>query len=141
MNDNLPPAPQRSRLARLARQFVSFFGVGIAAAAVHYGVLIGLVEIFRYEPVSATLAGYVLGGIVSYGLNRAYTYDAARGHLDAGWRFAVVAAFGFALTWLLMALFTRVLGWHYLAAQVVTTGIVLVWSFTAHKTWSFRDRG
>lgn len=127
-------------LARLGRQFVAFFGVGLIAAVVHYGLLIGLVEIFFYDPVSATLAGYVAGGLVSYVLNRLYTYDAERGHLDAAWRFGIVALVGLCLTYLLMALFHRALGWHYLLAQVVTTGIVLAWSFLAHKYWSFRDR-
>jgi putative flippase GtrA len=140
VNDNLPPELPRSRIAHILRQMLAFFGVGVAAAIVHYGLLLGLVEIYFYDPVSATLAGYVMGGIVSYGLNRAYTYDAERSHLEAGWRFGVVAAIGFGLTWLLMALFTRMIGWHYLASQILTTGIVLVWSFAAHKYWSFRDR-
>jgi putative flippase GtrA len=129
-----------SGLRHLARQFIAFFGVGMAAAAVHYTLLVGLVEIYFYDPVSATLAGYVAGGLVSYVLNRLYTYEAERGHLDAAWRFAVVAAIGFAATGLLMALLTRWLGWHYLASQILTTGIVLVWSFAAHKYWSFADR-
>lgn len=141
MNDNLKPSSGlAARLAHVARQFVAFFGVGVVAAIVHYGLLVGLVEIFFYDPVSATLAGYVAGGIVSYVLNRLYTYEAERGHLDAGWRFAVVAGIGFGMTWLLMAFFTRWLGWHYFLSQVLTTGIVLVWSFAAHKYWSFRDR-
>lgn len=135
-----PSAGLAARLKHLARQFVAFFGVGIVAAIVHYGLLVGLVEIFFYDPVSATLAGYVAGGLVSYVLNRLYTYEAERGHLEAGWRFAVVAGIGFGMTWLLMAFFTRWLGWHYFLSQVLTTGIVLVWSFGAHKYWSFRDR-
>ncbi len=141
MNDKaLPPEGLAARLKHVARQFIAFFGVGVVAAIVHYGLLVGLVEIFFYDPVSATLAGYVAGGIVSYVLNRIYTYDAERGHLEAGWRFAVVAGIGFGMTWLLMAFFTRWLGWHYFLSQVLTTGIVLVWSFGAHKYWSFRDR-
>lgn len=141
MNDSQKPMSGLvARLTHVARQFVAFFGVGVVAAIVHYGLLVGLVEIFFYDPVSATLAGYVAGGVVSYVLNRLYTYEAERGHLEAGWRFAVVAGIGFGMTWLLMAFFTRWLGWHYLLSQVLTTGIVLVWSFGAHKYWSFRDR-
>lgn len=129
-----------ARLKRLARQFVAFFGVGLVAAIVHYGLLMLMVEAFFYDPVSATLAGYIAGGLTSYVLNRLFTYKAERGHLEAGWRFAVVAAIGFALTWLLMAIFTRWLGWHYLPGQVLTTLIVLVWSFLAHKYWSFGEK-
>lgn len=134
------PSPTASRgVVHFLRQFVAFFGVGVIAAIVHYGLLYLLVEAFFYDPVSAALAGYVAGGLVSYVLNRLYTYEAQRGHLEAGWRFGVVAGIGFVLTWLLMGLLHTRLGWHYLLAQVATTGIVLVWSFVAHKYWSFKD--
>jgi putative flippase GtrA len=36
-----------------------------------------------------------------------------------------------------MHLFTQRLGVPYIPAQLVTTGIVLVWSFMAHKLWTF----
>jgi putative flippase GtrA len=36
-----------------------------------------------------------------------------------------------------MHLFTTVLGGPYLPAQLVTTGIVLIWSFIANKLWTF----
>jgi putative flippase GtrA len=130
--------PSRHFKAPLARQFTAFSGVGVAAAVVHYGVLIGLVEAGRVDPVPATLMGYVAGGLVSYALNRRLTYASDRPHVEAGWRFAVVAAVGFGLTWLFMHAFTRWLGAPYLPAQLVTTGIVLFWSFVAHKLWTFR---
>ncbi|MGO4571288.1 GtrA family protein [Microvirga sp. 2TAF3] len=122
---------------RLARQFVAFFGVGVAAAIVHYGLLIGLVEGAGSHPVPATLVGYVAGGLVSYALNRKHTYASSRPHREATWRFAVVAFVGFLLTWLFMHVFTVWLGAPYLAAQLVTTGIVMLWSFVAHKAWTF----
>jgi putative flippase GtrA len=124
-------------LYRLTRQFIAFFGVGIAAAIVHYGLLIGLVEEAGIGPVSATLAGYVAGGFVSYLLNRTHTYDSARPHHEAGWRFALVAFVGFLLTWLFMQVFTKGLGAPYFPAQLVTTGIVMFWSFLAHRAWTF----
>jgi putative flippase GtrA len=121
----------------LARQFASFSGVGLVAAVVHYGLLIALVEGARLDPVPATLVGYVAGGLVSYALNRRLTYASERPHAEATWRFTVVAGAGFLLTWVLMHAFTRWLGAPYLAAQLVTTGIVLFWSFLANKFWTF----
>jgi putative flippase GtrA len=123
--------------AGLRRQMSAFAGVGVVAAVAHYGVLIGLVETGGFDPVPATLLGYVAGGIVSYVLNRRVTYASNRPHAEAGWRFAAVAAGGFLLTWVFMHGFTRWLGAPYLPAQIVTTGIVLVWSFVAHKLWTF----
>lgn len=122
----------------LFRQFRTFFGVGLLAALVHYGLLLSLVEGYRMNPVPATLTGYVAGGFVSYVLNRRLTYRSDRPHSEATWRFLVVAGIGFGLTWLFVALFVRVLGAPYLPAQLVTTGIVLFWNFSAHKLWTFR---
>ena len=124
-------------LAQLSRQFAAFFGVGVVAAIVHYGALIGLVEGARWNPVAATLVGYVLGGIVSYLLNRRLTYASDRPHGEATWRFAVVAVVGFLLTGIFMQVFTGWLGAPYLPAQLVTTGLVLVWSFLANRVWTF----
>jgi putative flippase GtrA len=131
----------------LERQVSSFFGVGLLAAAVHYGLLITLVEVGGLGPVPATLAGYVCGGVVSYVLNRRLTYASTRPHAEATWRFALVAFIGFLLTWALMSLFGWIAGPRferssvYLLCQLATTGIVLSWSFLAHKLWTFAHPG
>ena len=122
---------------RLHLQFSAFALVGLAAAAVHYGLLIGLVQGAGVPAVKAALCGYVGGGLVSYGLSRAHVFDTDRDHTDAGWRFVVVAAVGFCLTWLFMHLLHDRHGLPYLPAQVLTTGVVMVWSFVAHKFWTF----
>jgi putative flippase GtrA len=121
----------------VARQFSAFFGVGLVAAVVHYGTLIGLVEGAGAGPVPATLAGYVLGGVVSYLLNRRHVFASDRPHREATWRFAVVAGVGFVLTGLLMALLTGPVALPYLPAQVLTTGVVMLWSFAANRRWTF----
>lgn len=133
------PKPKRyyAQLMSISRQFSMFVVVGVAAAVVHYGLLIGLVELAGVRPVPATLAGYVAGGVVSYWLNRRHTYESDRPHEEAGWRFALVAGVGFLLTSLFMYLLHDVAGLHYLLAQLVTTGIVLVWSFLAHRIYTF----
>ncbi|MGL5137747.1 MAG: GtrA family protein [Beijerinckiaceae bacterium] len=115
----------------------AFAGVGVIAAIVHYGLLVALVEAAGWRAVPATLAGYVGGGVVSYWLNRRHTYRSDRPHDEAGWRFAVVAAVGFGLTYIAMHVFVERMVLPYFPAQIVTTGIVLVWSFLAHKLWTF----
>ena len=129
-----------ARNGPLARQFATFSGVGLVAAVGHFGVLIALVEGTGMDAVRAALAGFVAGAIVSYVLNRRLTYRSDRPHREATWRFAVVATVGFLLTWALMAAFTRGLGAPYLPAQLVTTGIVLFWTFIANKLWTFSER-
>ncbi|HMO28484.1 GtrA family protein [Enterovirga sp.] len=126
------------RLARLGRQFGTFFLVGIVVTATHYAILVALVEGWRADPVRATLVGYVVGGIASYLLHRRVTYASDRPHVQATWRFLVVWLVGMGLTWGLMALLVRSFGTPYLLAQLATSGLVLFWSFGAHKMWTFR---
>jgi putative flippase GtrA len=130
--------PFRTSLRELLRETTTFAGVGVIAAVGHFGTLIALVEAFGAAPVPATLAGYVVGGIISYLLNRAHTFASDRPHREAGWRFAVVAAVGFGLTGLFMHVFVDRLGLPYVPAQVVTTGCILLWSFAANKIWTFQ---
>ncbi|MBV8764579.1 MAG: GtrA family protein [Hyphomicrobiales bacterium] len=123
-----------------ARQTLAFGGAGVAAAIVHYGTLIGLVQGGILAPVPATLCGYLGGGLVSYALNRRHTYRSDRPHREAVWRFVVVAAVGFFLTWAIMGVLVDRWTVPYLPAQFLTTGIVLIWSFLAHRGWTFRQR-
>ncbi len=123
--------------ARLARQFSSFAGVGLIATSVHYCLLIGLVEAAHIAAPPAALAGSIIGAIVSYALNRRHTFRSRRPHWRAGGRFALVALGAAALTYLFMSLFVNV-GWApYLPAQIVTTGIVTLYTFLAHRIWTF----
>ncbi|MGH6836740.1 MAG: GtrA family protein [Methylocella sp.] len=121
----------------LLRQFSSFVAVGFIATGVHYAVLIGLVEIAGISAVAAALIGYAAGGTVSYGLNRRHVFRSNRPHEAAVSRFALVSAVGFGLTYVFMSLLVKWAGVPYLPAQVATTGIVMLWSFAAHRLWTF----
>lgn len=123
----------------LVAQFLSFFGVSVVSTLAHYAALIGLVEIGGVSAIPAALAGYCLGGALSYWLNRTRTFRSDRPHAEAGWRFAVVMAVGFLLTLGLMKLFVERMGLPYLPAQIVTTGVVFGWNFVAHKWWTFGE--
>lgn len=125
---------------RQYRQLLAYVFAGGLTAVAHYAVLIGLVELADVAPVPATLAGFVCGAVVSYTLNRWVTFDATRSHGQASWRFALIAGGGFVLTGILMHLFTEKAGLPYLPMQLVTTAIVMVFSFLGHKFFSFADR-
>ena len=122
----------------LAHQFRRFVMVGFAAAIGHYAVLIGLVESGLATSVPATLAGYLVGGVISYLLLRRHAFASDRPHREAVWRFVLVASVGFVVTGFLMSLLHEGLGLHYLVAQVIVTGTVMLWSFIANRFWTFR---
>lgn len=129
---------ERGFAAALLRQLVSFVGVGSITTAIHYAILITLVQIVGVRPVPAALCGASAGAALSYYLNRRHTFASDRPHEEAVWRFAFVAGVAFLLTYLLMR--QAVDGWHipYLIAQLGTTLIVMFWSFLGNRLWTFR---
>ena len=121
----------------LVEQFARFCGVGVLAAVAHYGALILLVAGFGAPPVPASLAGYLAGGVLSYLLNYSWVFDSDKAHRAAAPQFFAVAAVGFVLTGLVMAALTGPPALHWLLAQVLTTCVVMLWSFAANRFWTF----
>jgi putative flippase GtrA len=124
----------------LLKQFVTFFGVGVAATITDWSTFFVLTHFFGVENVHAALIAYCCGGVISYTLNRAHTFDSDRSHFEAGWRFAVVMAVGFSLTGLFVWIFADRLGLPPMAARVISTGIVFFWNYIAHKLWTFAEK-
>jgi putative flippase GtrA len=121
----------------LQRQFALFALVGVAASLAHYSALVALVELAFWPAVPATLVGYVIGGVLSYALNRRHTFISDRPHREASWRFALVAFAGFCLTYVAMHLFVDRWRAPNLPAQVLTTCLVMFVSFFANRIWTF----
>ena len=122
----------------LIRQFGVFVLVGVVAAVGHYGALIILASGLGADPVLASAIGFVLGGLISYALNYHVTFRADRHHAVAMPMFFTVAGIGFVLNGAAMALLTKAIGLHYLPAQVLTTGLLMIWHFAANRLWTFR---
>jgi putative flippase GtrA len=116
--------------------FIRYAGVGAIGTAVHYLLLIGLVQGFGAGAVAASTGGFVLGAFVNYGLNHHFTFASERAHRVALPRFFAVASLGLLLNALVMTATLAVLP-HYVIAQIVATAAVLVMGFFANHRWTF----
>lgn len=128
-------------MPQLLSEMIRFVGVGGVATIAHYSVLIALVELAGVDSTIGALAGFIAGGIVSYTLNYRWTFRSERDHAQAAPRFFSIAAVGFVLTGILMEIFTDHLHIPYLLAQMMTTGMVIVWHYLGNKLWTFRESG
>jgi putative flippase GtrA len=117
--------------------FIRYASVGAIGTAVHYGTLISLVQGLGANAVAASTTGFILGAFVNYALNRHFTFASDRAHRVALPRFFAVALMGLAVNAVVMAATLAVLPLHYLMAQVVATGVVLVTGFLANRRWTF----
>jgi putative flippase GtrA len=120
------------------REFAAFATVGAFATATHFACLTLLVEGGALSPVPASCVGALAGALVSYCLNHRYTFRSTQRHTIALPRFLLVAGIAFGLNAALLATLLRWSPLHYLIAQVVTTIVVMTFTFSANRAWSFR---
>jgi putative flippase GtrA len=122
-------------------QFSRFAAVGALCTAIQYGLLGIGVEWLGAGAVAASTAGFVVSAGVNYLLNRRFTWGSNAPHRALVWRFVCVLGAGLLLNALFMQLLHGYLHWHYLLAQLLTTGINMLWNFTAHRYWTFARGG
>jgi len=115
---------------------MGFALVGAAGTLAHYSILYSLVEFYRFNPVVATGWGALAGLIVNYVLNYKLTFNSQQSHRQTFPKFVLIASLGFGLNLAMMAVLTQHL--YYFYAQIVTTGVVLIWNFFANSLWTFQ---
>jgi putative flippase GtrA len=109
----------------------------VLATAVHYLVLVTLVELAGVQPGMAAATGALAGALAAYFGNRRFTFDSRAAHTRALPRFLTVAALGVATSAGIVFAGTEWLGLHYLIPQAVATLVVFLAGFTLNRRWSF----
>ena len=145
MKSVLPHSLKGTLGGRLAPQrlfrFLLFSLFGAAATAVHYTILMLGVQALDADPVVASTCGAVFGALVSYVLNYHVTFCATAAHRVVLARFLGMVVLGLALNMLCMHALVDVLNTYYMAAQVLTTLLVLVSNYLISAKWVFMERG
>lgn len=81
----------------IASPFIRFLFVGLVNTAVGYGTTLFLHYALSFSPILANTGGYLVGGFLSYFLNRHFTFASKRRHREALPRFALTVVICFAL--------------------------------------------
>ncbi len=127
-------------------QFISYFGVGGAAALVEWAVFFFLEYAFNLPYLLATILAFIVSTTANWILGRIFTFkDSA--YKDKKLREMVlvflVSAIGLVFNLLLMYLFVTVLHMDTnllkTMAKILATGIVFIWNFMSRKLWIYKD--
>lgn len=133
-------ARRREALMARLRHILLFAVLGGIGTAAHYAVLIGLVQSGLAGPVLGTTAGFLVGAFVNYQFSRHVVFRSSKPHGEAMTKFLLVAGVGMVLNAALMALFTHVLAAPYLPAQILVTGLLVLWHYGGNAVWTFREK-
>jgi putative flippase GtrA len=117
-----------------------FSAIGGVATAVQYVVLILLVSRWSCPPALGSSVGFSISAILNYTLNHRFTFRSGSPHRLALPRFATMVLIGLGLTASLMAMLHLLSSMPYLLAQLITTGVVLLWNFAISRYWTFAER-
>ena len=111
--------------------------VGLLATAIHYLVLVILVELAKVDASVSAGIGALCGALAAYVGNRRYTFAVDAPHRRALPRFLAVAAAGVATSAAFVAMGTRWLDLPYLVPQAAATLLVLLGGYSLNRRWSF----
>ena len=119
---------------RLAR----FVAVGCAAAAVHLGVVMLVVENHLAPPLLANIVGWLVAFVVSFaGQHRLTFRDRSAPMLRAARRFFAISAAGFATNEAAYGLLLHVSAIRYDVALAIVLVAVAVMTYVLSSRWAF----
>lgn len=120
-------------------RFVRYGLVGFLGTVLNTGVLIAFVELAQGDPVLGSVLGFLAALIISYILNRHWTFRSA----DKGYRqffiYTAVSLLGLGLNTLIMFLTVHVFRWYYLFGFGLVVVVVPLSNYFLNCTWTFRN--
>lgn len=122
----------------ITTSFVRFALVGLANTAVGYGVILLLYYRFETGPVLANVGGYLIGVLLSYVLNRSFTFASHRPHVEALPRFSLAATACFVLNLIVLKFCMSVLTLPVALAQALAVGTYTIAFYLTSRFLVFR---
>ena len=123
-----------TELLRLLR----FGAVGLLAAAVHYWVVIGLVELLQIAPLKANFGGFAVAFWFSYLGHRHWTFADHGAGSGSFVRFLITALLGFFLNQFLFYLLLQHVRLPYYISLAIVVVVVAIMTYVLSRLWAFR---
>jgi putative flippase GtrA len=119
-------------------KFLTFAAMGLVGTAAHFGVLFAMVYL-GFDPVASSVAGSIAGMVVNFTLNHHVTFKGSADVMHSAPRYFIVSITVIVLNGVFMSVLVHGLGVHFVIAQVLTSGTLLVFGFACNALWSFRS--
>lgn len=121
------------------KQFSRFIAVGVFNTLLGYGVIFSCSYLAGMSPELSNAAGYTVGLISSYILNRYYTFSSKQNRRSEIIRFLAIFAFAYALNFVVLLILIYKLNMHEIASQLIAGVFYTIMSYLMNKFYVFRD--
>ena len=119
-------------------KFSSYSLVGCVSVLFYFASIFILVEFFHQEPVFSSAVAFILMTIISYFLNKRFTFN---GHSSRRtfMRYLTVSSLGFILNSTIMYVVVHIYSFHYSVGEIVTTLVIPIINFILNNFWTFKE--
>lgn len=120
------------------KQFSRFLLVGVANTALGYSVIFGCMYLAGFSPELSNAAGYAVGLLVSYFLNRNFTFKSDQRLSTELVRFMLVFLTAYMANLVVLIALVRALEIHAGPSQVIAGVIYIGTTYVLNKHYVFR---
>lgn len=120
-------------------QFLRFLLVGFANTALGYAVIFGCMYLGRLTPELSNAVGYLVGLLVSYFLNRHFTFRSARQRSTEFVRFVLVFLTAYTANLVVLVVLVRGLEIHAAFSQIVAGVVYIGTAYFLNKRYVFHS--
>ena len=121
------------------QQLIRFGLVGVFNTLVGYAIIFTAMYGLDFSPVAANASGYGVGLLISYWLNRVYTFRSSSAVGSEAFKFVAVVGLAYLINLAVLLLWTKVFGFHEGVGQVVAGGAYIVSSYSLNKYFVFQQ--
>lgn len=119
-------------------QFSRFLLVGVANTALGFAVIFGCMYLAGMSPGASNVIGYSVGLVVSYRLNKSFTFRKDSMHRGEFTKFLAVFAFAYGLNFLTLLVLIHGLEIHPGLSQVLAGAVYVAVSYRMNKYFVFK---
>lgn len=121
-------------------QFIRYALVGVVNTTLGYGIIFASMFLLGWGPLPSNVAGYAVGLVASFTLNRRFTFKSqGSAHRDLI-RFMLIFAIAWLANFAVLALLVRNGTVHEGVAQVIAGIVYFLLSFVLNKYYVFKAR-
>ena len=120
------------------KTFARYLLVGLVNTGIGYVIIFLCMYGLKLSPEISNLLGYGLGMMISYTLNRIFTFGNLPTTRVMAVRFAIVNGTAYLLNLGMLVLLVRGLGLHAGLSQVISSGVYVIAAFLVNKHYVFR---
>ena len=136
LSEKVSQSPRLSKNKKL----IKFLVVGTIGAAIDFGLLAMLVEVFHWQPLWANMISFSVAVINNFLLNKFWTWRNDDPNYKKQFvKFLITSVLGLGISTLLLWLFL-ILKLHYLSAKVIVSILVAVWNYSINNWWTFKEK-